>query len=82
MNSKAPIYIILALTAILGICACISATAFGAYYLFRDEINAVISDPSLLFREPGSQPPVQQTQIPVGEEINLSVSIEVPDHRH
>jgi carboxyl-terminal processing protease len=71
MNSKTPIYIILALTAILGICACVSATAFGAYFVFRDEINAVISDPSLLFREPGANP-VQQTQVPVGEEINLS----------
>lgn len=71
MNSKTPIYIILALTAILGICACISATAFGAYFIFRNEINAVISDPSLLFREPGANP-AQQTQVPLGEEINLS----------
>ena len=71
MNSKTPIYIILALTAILGICACVSATAFGAYFVFRDEINAVISDPSLLFREPGANP-AQLPQVPVGEEINLS----------
>jgi carboxyl-terminal processing protease len=71
MNSKTPVYIVLALTAILGICACVSATAFGAYFVFRDEINAVISDPSLLFREPGANPALQP-QVPVGEEINLS----------
>jgi len=73
MNSKTPIYIIVALTAILGLCACVASATFATYFIFRDEINAVISDPALLFREPGAaQPPVEQTQVPVGEEINLS----------
>ncbi len=72
MKSRTPIYIILALTAIVGLCACATVATFAGYFIFRDEINAVIHDPSLLFREVGSRPPVQQTQIPVGEEINLS----------
>jgi carboxyl-terminal processing protease len=72
MNSKAPVYIIIALVAIFGLCACVATAAFGAYFIFQDEINAVINDPSLLFREPGAQSQIQITEIPLGEEVDLS----------
>ena len=72
MQSKTSVYILAALALILGLCACVAASAFGAYFIFQDEINAVISDPSLLWREPGAQPPIEETQIPVGEGIDLA----------
>jgi carboxyl-terminal processing protease len=72
MNSKAPVYVIIALVVILGLCACVATSAFATYFIFQDEINAVLHDPSLLWREAGAQPPVQITEIPVGEEIDLS----------
>src|SRR3990172_1814024 len=72
MQSKTSVYILAALALILGLGACVAASAFGAYFIFQDEINAVISDPSLLWREPGAQPPIEETQIPVGEGIDLA----------
>lgn len=72
MKSKAPIYILASLAVIFGLCACVAASAFATYFVFQDEISAVISDPSLLWREPGAAPVVQETQIPVGEEIELA----------
>ena len=72
MKSKTLVYVIGALVVIFGLCACVATSAFATYFIFQDEINAVISDPSLLWRETRSQPPAQEPQIPVGEEINLA----------
>lgn len=73
MQSKTPVYILAALAAIFGLCACVAASAFGAYFIYQDEVNAIISDPSLLWREPGAQqPPVEETRVPVGEDIDLA----------
>lgn len=72
MSSKAPVYILGALVVIFGLCACVASSAFATYFIFRDEINAVISDPSLLWREVGAQPPVLETPIPVGEDVDLA----------
>lgn len=72
MKSNTTVYILGALAVIFGLCAFVATSAFATYFIFQDEINAVLSDPSLLWREPGAQPSVQETQIPVGEEIDLA----------
>jgi carboxyl-terminal processing protease len=72
MNSKAPVIIIGALVVIFGLCACVATAGFATYFIFSDEINAVLSDPSLLWRETGVQPPIVETPIAVGEDIDLA----------
>lgn len=74
MKSKTPLYIILAVLAVLSLCACTVAVAAFGFFTYEDEIRAILEEPSILF---GNDNPltegqqVQETSIPVGEDVAL-----------
>jgi len=71
MKSNRPLYIIFGLLAILTLCVCAASATLIGYFAARD-ISTVFQNPSSLFEGQITQiPPAVETQIPLGDEVDL-----------